>query len=81
MTEDVKALDALHIMHDNPVYEELFDKFKEGLKEEPRFLRQSAEDEFGKRGISVVNKYINNRHLDPEEQGVLKASVDAVLRN
>jgi len=43
---DAISLDALHIMHDNPVYEDLYNDYIESAKNNAA-IYETASDEFG----------------------------------
>lgn len=76
---DAIALDALHVMHDDPIYEELFtDYMNEALNNEA--LVDAAGDEFGDRGRYIFDKYRAGIPLSLEEQEAIIPAFDAFLR-
>lgn len=76
---DAIALDALHVMHDNPIYEELFkDYMQQAINNNA--VTQAAYDEFGPRGLEIISKYREGIPLSLEEQETINPTFDALLR-
>lgn len=78
--EDAIALDALHIMHDSPIYQELYSQYMDSMPQKYGPLIEAANDEFGDYGISVIEKYQNGIPLTKREQEIVEPIYDALLR-
>lgn len=78
INRDAISLDALHIMHDNPVYEDLYNDYINSANNNA--IYDAAYDEFGDRGIEILDKYYAGQELSKEEQEIVKPIFDGFLR-
>ena len=77
---DAVSLDALHVMHDSPIYQELYKQYVESLPQGFEPLMEAANDEFGNEGVTIIEKYQKGLPLSQEEQEVIEPIYDALLR-
>lgn len=77
---DAVSLDALHVMHDSPIYQELYKQYVESLPQGFEPLMEAANDEFGNEGITIIEKYQKGLPLSQEEQEAVEPIYDALLR-
>ena len=79
INNDALALEALHIMHEDPIYEELFNDYVQQAIDNDAIL-QSAYDEFDSYGKDVIRKYHNGLPLSVPEYSIIDPIFDALLR-
>lgn len=76
---DAISLDALHIMHDNPMYQDLYNDYVKSANGNVA-IYDTARDEFGDKGIEILDKYYTGQKLSNKEQEIINPIFDAFLR-